>query len=361
MNPQYRILHVDDEPAICRAFARTMENAGCEITSVSQADAALCLLKKERFDILASDYRMPGMNGIELLERAREITPNTRRILVSGFCDVEIAIAAINQASIDQLIVKPWNHDELRASIQRVLRIVHLEEEDRCLMEVLIREKRQLLKVNQFLDKLISERTTNLLDSLVCALDMRDTETQWHSRRVAAYARRLGMQFGLTGDSLLDVERGALLHDIGKIGVSDRILLKPSKLTAEEWVEMRRHPSLGYEMLSKIDFLSGARLIVLQHQERWDGKGYPAGLHEQEICIGARIFHIVDTYDAITSDRPYRVAQGYEFARSEIIRCSNTQFDPELVTAWCSIEQSTWRSIREDICRDKSIAISSEN
>lgn len=348
----YRILYVDDEPAVCRAFARTLGCAGCEVTAVSEADQALDLLHKGRFSILASDYRMPGMNGIELLALARNLAPATRRVLVSGHCDMDIAVAAINSASVDQLILKPWCAEELRAAIGRVASVAVLEEENRRLTEALRHEKEQLLHVNRHLDALVAERTTNLLDSLVCALDMRDSETQWHSRRVAAYARHLGLALGLEGDVLLDVERGALLHDIGKIGISDTILLKPAKLTPEEWVEMRRHPMLGYQMLSRIDFLGGARLVVLQHQERWDGKGYPAGLKEKEICVGARIFHIVDAYDAITSDRPYRRAQDYAAARQEIARCSNTQFDPELVSIWLDIAAEAWDRLRAEVCRD---------
>jgi HD-GYP domain-containing protein (c-di-GMP phosphodiesterase class II) len=183
----------------------------------------------------------------------------------------------------------------------------------------------------------------------VSALDLRDSETQWHSRRVGRYARRLAKELGVRGRDLDDIERGATLHDIGKIGVRDAVLLKPGPLDANEWAEMKRHPALGYEILKGIGFLARARLIPLHHQERWDGSGYPQGLAGKDICIGARIFAVVDTYDAITNDRPYRKCSTYETARGEIVKCAATQFDPEVVQAWLRIAQAEWDAIREEL------------
>jgi putative nucleotidyltransferase with HDIG domain len=178
---------------------------------------------------------------------------------------------------------------------------------------------------------------------------MRDSETQWHSRRVGRYARRLAEEMGIGGRDLEDIERGATLHDIGKIGVRDAVLLKPGPLDEGEWAEMRRHPALGYEILRGIGFLERASLIPLHHQEKFDGTGYPAGLLRDEICIGARVFAVVDTYDAITSDRPYRKCSTYEIARREIDRCAGTQLDPVVVQAWLRIPQAVWDAIREEI------------
>src|SRR5690606_29372771 len=150
------------------------------------------------------------------------------------------------------------------------------------------------------------ERTNGLLDGLISALDYRDTETQWHSRRVAPFSRRIAGGMGLSGKDLDIIEQGALLHDMGKIGVRDSIPLTPRPLTPDEWVEMRLHPEFGYRMLQKMPYLHDQALIVLQHQERFDGTGYPAKLKGKEIVVGARIFSLADTMDAITSDRPYR-------------------------------------------------------
>lgn len=333
MTSSYQILFVDDDPAVCRAFGRTLADAGCAVDFAPRAEPALERLADHCFDVVVADLQMPGMSGLELLERARQVTPETRRVLLSGQCDLSSAIDAVNRAAVDQLILKPWSPEELRARIRTVAQAARREDEERRLA------------------------TSRLLDALVCALDMRDSETQWHSRRVAAYARHLGEAFGLRGPALVDVERGALLHDIGKIGVSDLILHKPSPLNEVEWTEMRRHPALGYEMLRHIDFLSEARLIVLQHQERWDGTGYPSGLRGKEICVGARIFHIVDAYDAITSDRPYRGAQDHAAARAEIVRCAGVQFDPELVGVFCRVSAEEWSRLRQEACRDRQLVL----
>ena len=206
-------------------------------------------------------------------------------------------------------------------------------------VEELKKRNRELQKANrdilQMADQL-RETYDGTLEALVSALDARDRETKGHSLRVARYmmeiAYHLGVQPGT--DEWVDMQRGGLLHDIGKIGVSDTILHKPGPLTDDEWVDMRRHPKIGFDMIKDISFLSGAADIVLAHHERFDGKGYPNGLKADEIPLGARIFVLADTFDAMTSDRPYRRALSPEVSREEIIRCSGTQFDPRCVQAF---------------------------
>ena len=176
---------------------------------------------------------------------------------------------------------------------------------------------------------------TGTLESLVTALDVRDQETRGHSVRVAQHSLDMAKMLGINDESeLLTVYRGALMHDVGKIGVPDAILLKPAKLTEEEWEFMRRHPALGYRILAQVPYLRPAAKIVLAHHERWDGEGYPRQLKEEDIPLGARIFAICDTYDAIISDRPYRKGQSPEAALAEILRCAGTQFDPKVVEAF---------------------------
>jgi len=205
----------------------------------------------------------------------------------------------------------------------------------------------ELARANRSLDEALDIRTRNLFEGLIAALDMRDSETKWHSRRVGLYARRLATEMGITGKELDDIERGSILHDIGKIGVRDFVLQKPGPLDESEWLEMKRHPQLGFEILKDLVFLEAARLIPLHHQERWDGTGYPAGLEGEQISIGARIFSVVDTLDAITSNRPYRKAREYAVARAEIERCSETQFDPKVVAAFLRVAPGDWSDIRK--------------
>jgi putative nucleotidyltransferase with HDIG domain len=188
------------------------------------------------------------------------------------------------------------------------------------------------------------------LEALVNALDARDQETKGHSLRVSHYmmdiARELGVEPGT--QQWIDMQRGSLLHDVGKIGVSDTILLKPAKLTDDEWQFMRRHPEIGYNMLRQVKFLQGAAEIVLAHHERWDGKGYPYGLREDEIPLGARIFAVVDTFDSMTSDRPYRQAKSTVEAMNEILKYNGAQFDPLVVEAFLDIYE-TWVKQRNEL------------
>jgi len=182
----------------------------------------------------------------------------------------------------------------------------------------------------------LRETYDGTLEALVSALDARDRETKGHSIRVAKYMMEIAYHMGIQPgtEEWVDMQRGGLLHDIGKIGVSDSILHKPGPLTEEEWVDMRRHPKIGYDMIKDIGFLSGAAVIVMAHHERYDGKGYPKGLATEDIPIGSRIFVLADTFDAMTSDRPYRAAISVEASREEIISCSGTQFDPRCVHAF---------------------------
>ena len=176
---------------------------------------------------------------------------------------------------------------------------------------------------------------TGTLESLTAALDVRDQETKGHSVRVATHSLQMAQMLGMKGEEELGmIYRGALMHDVGKIGVPDNILLKPGPLTEEEWIFMRRHPAMGYKILAQVPYLRPTAKIVLAHHERWDGDGYPRKLKGEQIPLGARIFSIADTYDAIISDRPYREGKSPELAFAEILRCSGAQFDPKVIEAF---------------------------
>jgi response regulator RpfG family c-di-GMP phosphodiesterase len=348
--PLVRVLYVDDEPSLCRAFARMFgSEADVRVSTTTSAQEAAELIEHENFDVIVSDLRMPGMDGIELLTAARDKLPDARRLLVSGYADLDSAISAINHVGVDRLLTKPWNTHELMGAVRAAAEHARLVRENAAITQALRTKAEELATMNRELDRLVAERTGNLLNAMISALDLRDSETQWHSRRVGRYARRLAEEIGVQGRELEDIERGAVLHDIGKIGVRDAVLLKPAALDADEWAEMRRHPALGFEILKGIAFLEPARLIPLHHQERWDGTGYPAGLKGEDIYVGARVFAVVDTYDAITSDRPYRKASTYEAARAEIERCRGTQFDPRIVDAWLNVPAEVWFTIRQGI------------
>src|SRR5712675_390404 len=344
-----RLLVVYDEGPILHALQRTFEAAGYEVTACLDPAEALDRLKEKAFQVLSADYMMPGMTGAEFLARARALQPETIRILITAAHDFSAAVDAINNGEIFRILAKPWNRVELLGTVRQAFDTYALRERNRQLTDVVQRQNGELADLNKGLEKLVQERTT-MPSSRLVVLDYRDTETQWHSRRVSRFTRRIAEQLGVSDErDLRTIEMGSLLHDIGKIGVRDAVLLKPGPLDQEEWVEMREHPRLGWALLQRIEFLREASEIVLQHQERFDGSGYPAGLKGEAIVLGARLFAVADTYDAITSDRPYRRAQPHAAAVTEIQRVSGTQLDPRVVQAFCAVSETDWARIRGEV------------
>lgn len=198
----------------------------------------------------------------------------------------------------------------------------------------------------------------NTLRALSTALDARDRETEGHSRRVAAFASVLAKALGVQDPKTLEtLEWGALLHDVGKIGVSDAILHKPGTLTVNEWVAMRQHSEIGRQILAHIPFLQQALSVVVYHHERWDGSGYPYGLRQKDIPLVARIFAVVDAMDAITSTRPYRSAQSFAQAREEILLHRGTQFDPAIVDTFLKIPETSWACVAEHVDSESTVPV----
>lgn len=275
--------------------------------------------------------------------------------MVTGVVDVEVAVRAIRMGASDYL-TKPFNFDEVRFTIERALERQRLIQENRAYqrnLEAKVAERTaELVLRNREIESLFAKLQTSYettLEALAAALDTRDTETQGHSARVSEYTVLIAERMGVKEPELTEIRRGALLHDVGKIGISDAVLRKPGKLSPEEWVEMRRHPEMGYRILSGINFLEKSLPIVIAHQERFDGSGYPKGLKGEEIPLGARIFAVVDTLDAMTSDRPYRKALPYEDARGEIVRWSGIQFDPRVVEVFLTIARAEWEAIHRHV------------
>ncbi|WP_050727539.1 HD domain-containing phosphohydrolase [Vulgatibacter incomptus] len=341
-----RVLVVDDDVLILRALQRVLDAQGFHVTGKNTPEEALGELRERPATLIISDYMMPGMNGVEFLTEARRICPDAPRLLLTAANDFRVAAHAVNSGEVYRLLSKPWNHQDLITTVRQAYEVGELKRQHARLTAMVHEQNAELQRMNGNLRSLVEERTRDLLEGMINALDYRDMETQWHSRRVSLYARRLAEALGLPQEELDEVEMGALLHDVGKIGVRDSVLLKPGPLTPTEWEEMKEHPAIGFRLLRSIEYLSGASTIVLQHQERWDGKGYPAGLAGEAISIGARIFSVVDTLDAIRSDRPYRSGQPFDVALREIRRCAGTQFDPMVVEAFASVPETEWEAIR---------------
>ncbi|HEY2031782.1 MAG TPA: HD domain-containing phosphohydrolase, partial [Myxococcales bacterium] len=288
MSEVERILVVDDEAPILHVLSRTLEGAGYQVTACTDPEAALKHLRERTYQVLSVDFMMPGMTGAQFLAQARVIQPDTLRILITAANDFNTAAAAVNEGEIFRLLSKPWTRTDLLGSVRQAFDTYGLRERNQKLAAIVQSQNAELAALNKGLEALVDERTTNLLDGMVAVLDYRDTETQWHSRRVARYTVRIARELGVEDpQELRTIEMGSLLHDIGKIGVRDAVLLKPGPLDNEEWDEMREHPRLGWALLQRIEFLRDASVIVLQHQERFDGNGYPGKLAGEQIVLGA--------------------------------------------------------------------------
>jgi response regulator RpfG family c-di-GMP phosphodiesterase len=340
-----RLLFVDDEPFVLRALKRTFEMEGFEVVTATRPEEAMELLQKgDRFVVIGSDYRMPGMDGAEFLQRARDLCPDSARLLISAVEEFHAAVDSINRGEIYRFVPKPWDRDELLAIVRGAVDDYHRRQLDEQMATVLEGKTAALESLNRTLEKRVAERTYDLLEALVAALDHRGAE-KVHSRKVTAWCLRLAQQLGIVQPELAVLEQGALIHDIGKIGISDAILRKNGDLTGDEWTELKRHPELGFRMLASIPALERARRIVLQHHERFDGTGYPLGLRGEEIDRGARVLHLAEAYDSITEDRSWRAARSPKEAREEIVRCAGTQFDPQVVEAFSRIALAEWEAI----------------
>ena len=347
-----RVLIVDDDASVRDVISVLLQEEGYECRTASSAEAALDVAGAEAPPLVISDMKMPGRDGIWLLEAFRERYPETAVIMLTGYGDTEAAVDCLRRGAVDYLLKPPKLTDLIRA-IERALAKRRIELARKRYQKKLERKVRDRTgELRTALRNIQGTYQTTLL-ALVRALDAREHETSDHSQRVVKYTEAIADRLSLRGPELEEIGRGALLHDIGKIGVPDAVLLKPAKLTTEEWKEMRRHPDIGYEMIQNIEFLSIPATIVLSHQEKFDGKGYPRGLRGEEIHIGARIFAVADTLDAMTSDRPYRKGTTFENAVDEIERCAGSQFDPEVVRAFLDIGVKSLRRIKEDMAAAK--------
>jgi putative nucleotidyltransferase with HDIG domain len=351
--PVERIFVVDDEEAIREIVSSMLTSAGYACTQAGSGLEALHILNAgAQFDLLLSDLMMPELDGLGLLERVKERFPDMPVIMVTAVHDISVALGAIRNGAYDYLL-KPFEREQLLATVRRALENRRLKLENRVYQSNL--ESLVTARTEQLRQTMVDlERSYDItLEALGDALDLKDAETEGHSKRVTAFTIAIARAMGLSSDKIRIIARGAFLHDIGKMAIPDAILRKPGALTEEEKAIMREHCYRGYQMLKKIPFLTEAAEIVYAHQECFDGSGYPRGLKSDEIPLGARIFSIADTLDAITSDRPYRAAQSISAARAEIQRWSGRQFDPQAVKVFLTMPDSIWEDLRKQI--DKQI------
>lgn len=343
-----RILVVDDEAHVRSMIAATLERQGYQVVSASGGREAIEALDRESYELILTDIVMQDGNGLALLERIHDENPGLPVIMVTAIHDISVAIDSMRRGAYDY-VLKPFEREHLVATVQRAIEHRQALQESRTYqqnLEQVVRARTEMLR--QAMEDLEHSYDVTL-EALGDALDLKDSETEGHSKRVTAYTIALARAMGISPAEIKVIARGAFLHDIGKMAIPDEILRKPGKLTPEEQELMREHCARGYQMLRKIPFLAEAAEIVFTHQEHYDGSGYPSGLKGSAIPVGARIFAVADTLDAITSDRPYRVARSFDAAREEIIRCSGTQFDPAVVEIYLKIPNELWLELRSEI------------
>jgi response regulator RpfG family c-di-GMP phosphodiesterase len=341
-----RVLVVDDEEPIRAMLIHFLEQRGYQTAGAADGSEALQMLARNPFDLVLSDVRMPGMSGLALLDEIVQRYPATGVVMLTGCEDVSMAVGAMKAGALDY-VLKPFRLNDVEACVRRALDRHHQTLEKAAYLRQLESAVRlQTVELRRTLAHL-EEASEITLEALVAALDAREHETKAHSKRVGEYTVHLARQLGVSREGLETIRRGAMLHDIGKIGIPDRILLKPEGLTEGEWREMRRHPQIGYWILSGVESLRSAAEIVLCHHERYDGTGYPRGLQGEAIVLGARIFSVTDSLDAMTSDRPYHRHVSWEEARREIAANAGSQFDPEIVREFLDVPVATWPEIRD--------------
>ena len=326
-NHNETVLVVDDEPIVRRLLHQKLANEGYECLEAGSADEALSVLRNHgEVALVVSDMKMPGRSGMELLTEVKNRYPDTAMIMATAVTETATAIECMKQGAYDYL-TKPFKLDEVLFSIWRALEKRRLQLENR--------EYRQNLEAKVELQaEKIRASFFNAMTSLAYALDAKDGYTAGHSQRVSEMAVGIGIELGLPQGEMERVRLAGLVHDIGKIGVDGAILNKPASLEPQERADMELHPAIGERILAPVIEDTAILAMVRSHHERWDGLGYPDRLAGEGIPMGARILALADTFDAMTSERPYRSAKTEAFATDEIQRCAGSQFDPAVVEAF---------------------------
>jgi len=346
---EHAVLFVDDEGNILKALQRLLRNEPWKVLTASRGSEALEILDRTPAQVVVSDQRMPEMSGVDLLQAIRDRQPNVVRMMLTGYTQMDVAVEAINRGEIYRLITKPWNDEELKATLRQAFDHFDLREEIKRLNRVTREQNLKLQDMNRNLEQKVRDRTKQLAEkhqelrvayiqtirALAEAVDAKDSHTLGHSERVGVYASKMARELGLPKELIERVYIAGLLHDVGKIGVSDAVIAKPDRLTPEEYAEITQHPEIGARILRPVAFLSDLIDYVRHHHEWYDGsrRGYPARLHGDQIPLPSRILLVADTVEAMSNDRPYRKGLPLETVIQELRKYSGSQFDPSCVDA----------------------------
>ncbi len=365
----YRALVVHTLPEALGELVEVLTSPTLAVDTARSATEALHKVSSNEYAVIVTDHRPPELNGLELLDRTLAFCPDAMRIVTASDPAMETdSMYRESGATVFRFFAKPWERRQLIGIVAEGLKLHRLEREQRELIRKLGVEYNKLQKREKLLDVVVRERTKELEESylklkaanrqamlgLAEAIEAKDAYTKGHCGRVAAYAMALAHQSGYPEAELESLEFASFLHDIGKIGVRDSVLLKPGPLDEEEWEHMRTHPLKGYEIASQIELLHSAMPAIRNHHERWDGKGYPDQLRGEQIAPSARIVAIADAFDAMVTDRPYKRALPIEQCENLLRRNAGTMFDPALVEIFVtrhlgSLFREDWESAAADM------------
>jgi response regulator RpfG family c-di-GMP phosphodiesterase len=333
-NKPLRVLVVDDDGGLCEMLRLVLEVEGLDVVTANHVIEAEKRIAEQLPDVIVLDIGLPGIDGVFYCERLRE-SLRTRRLPIIAISGSEEAGRRARLAGANAVLIKPLEPLHLLSTVDRLCSMHGDDDEAAGASADILR----LIEIGQRQHELLTDTYRQILEALLDALESRDSGTSAHSRRVSAYATRLTLELD---PSLLDdptLEWGFLLHDIGKIGIPDHVLLKRGPLDPDERRCIERHPVIGHRMIGHIPFVQGRGIEVIRsHHERWDGLGYPDGLGGERIPLAARIFSVADTLDAMTDTRPYRDPFRWSDAVDEIVRMRGSQFDPDVVDALVGAE-----------------------
>lgn len=345
---KFSILFLDDEKAIVNSLYRLFRPEGYKLHRANRGEDALAILEAEHIDLIISDMRMPEMDGAEFFSRVAETHPNTVRILLTGYADMESTIKAINEGKLDRYCTKPWNDDDIKMVVRQALETKHMRDEQKRLTALTQSQHDEIVALNASLEEKVKRRTAELEKATVelkegfkasikvftNLTELREPGNPGHNRRVAKRARQLANSMKLDSETTETVYFGALLHDLGKIGLPDKLIGVPnSELNAKEQKEFQKHAEIGHASLMAFEPLHEAAEVIRSHHERFDGKGYPDQLSGEDIPIGARILAVADEFDSLLVGNEYRKPLSAAEAQDYIAHQAGKRFDPKVIDA----------------------------
>ena len=332
----YKIIAVDDEVGILDSLSIFLRKSGYNFTGVTDPMEAIEKVKQEHFDLMILDFLMIPIHGDQVVEEIRKFNNELYILLLTGHKDLAPPLETIKRLDIQGYCEKSDKFDQLLLLIESGIKSIEQ-------MRVIQNINDDLKEANEKLEQAYMES----IETLRLTVEAKDVYTKGHSDRVSEYSVLIGKKLGLSERDLRILKIGGLFHDIGKIGVPDTILLKDAKLTDDEYSQIKNHPSIGVHILSTASIFSDLIPIVKHHHERYDGRGYPSRLAGEDIPYLARIAAIADTYDAMTSKRPYRDALPLDRVKEEFLNNLGTQFDPELGKLFLDILENHYDEILE--------------